>query len=185
MGYARAGFEVVGVDINPQKRYPFEFHQANALEYPLEGFDVIHASPPCQAYSKTQRIQDNKYPDLIPAIRERFKDLEIPWIIENVPGSPLQNPLVLCGLMFNLGVDRDRWFETNVSFLVDNHPPHSKPKTKMGRKPEEGKIIQVIGHFSGVDFARTAMGIDWMTGEELREAIPPAYTEYLGKQLIK
>jgi DNA (cytosine-5)-methyltransferase 1 len=124
MGYHRAGFEVVGVDINPQKHYPFEFHQGDAIEYLREQgkeFDVIHASPPCQRYSKSvKKINRKNHPDLIFNTRTQLITSCRPYIIENVPGSPLINPIVLCGTMFGLDVKRHRLFESNA--ILTNPP---------------------------------------------------------------
>ncbi len=181
MGYSRAGFEVVGVDIKPQPHYPFEFIQADAMTFPLDGFDVIHASPPCQAYTKAQRIQSRDHPDYIELLRQRFAGYT--WVIENVPGAPMPDHVTLCGVYFGLGVDRHRWFESSVPIEGTPCAGHSG-LTKMGRPPQEGKLMQVVGHFSGVKQARIAMGIDWMTRDELAEAIPPAYTEYIGRRIL-
>ena len=188
VGYHRAGFDVVGVDINPQPRYPFEFHQADALKYLLEHwqeFDAIHASPPCQAFTNAQRIQGRDHPDYVAATRSAFELVGKPWIIENVPGAPLNNPVELCGAMFGLTTYRHRLFESNVQLTTPAHPAHEAPTAKMGRRPKPGEFMHVVGHFSGVNEARHAMGIDWMTRDEMSEAIPPAFTEHLGKQLIQ
>ena len=197
MGYSRAGFEVVGVDINPQPHYPFEFHQADALTFPLDGFDAIHASPPCQAYTVANNIHGrDDHPDLLPATRQRLVASGVQWIIENVPGAPMENYVTLCGLALGLGVKRHRQFET--SFMIWNPPPcpHGHP----------GDWVSVFGHtvlerghvvgkakgggntikrrHLGTDRGREAMGIDWMTRDELSEAIPPAMTEFIGRQLV-
>jgi len=185
-GYARAGFDVVGVDISPQPRYPFEFHQGDALEFLREHghkFDAVHASPPCQAYSETRKIQNNSHPELIPPTRAALQRLGLPWVIENVPGSPLNNPVELCGAMFGLRTYRHRLFETSFPLTVPEHPAHDAPQAKMGRPPKDGDFIHVVGNFSGVEYAKAAMGIDWMNRNEMAQAIPPAYTEYLGWQL--
>ena len=193
-GYHLAGFDVVGVDIDPQPNYPFEFHQADALKYLLEHhdeFDAFHASPPCQAFTNAQKIQKNDHPDYVTAIRAAFQLISIssetkkPWVIENVPGSPLVDPVELCGAMFDgLGTYRHRLFESNVRIAAPIHPKHLVPTTKMGRAPREGEFMHVVGNFSGVAKAREAMGINWMTRDELRESIPPAYTEHVGHFLI-
>lgn len=185
-GYADAGFEVVGVDIAPQPRYPYEFHQADAIEYLRDHgheFDAIHASPPCQAFTNAQKIMGNEHPDLVEPTRELLEELGKPYVIENVPGAPLRDPVELCGAMFNLGTYRHRLFETNWELVPPPHPPHAKRTTKMGRKPVDGEMMHVVGNFSGVAQARKAMGIDWMTRDGLREAIPPAYSQYIGWQL--
>lgn len=193
-GYFRAGFNVLGVDIEPQPHYPFEFMQADALAVlaSLVGdpraldtpFVAIHASPPCQRYSHTRHIDAqsaSRYPDLIAPTRKLMKKIGLPYIIENVEGarSELENPALLCGSMFpsnNLRVYRHRLFETSFHYDSPKHSPHITPQAKMGRRPKYGQFMHVVGNFSGVPEARYAMGIPWMTRNELREAIPPAYT---------
>jgi len=187
MGYHRAGFEVVGVDINPQPHFPFEFHQADALDYPLDGFDVIHASPPCQKYSKASkqwRKLGKEYPDLIEATRYRFVNENFYYVIENVPGSPLINPILLNGSVFGMNIHKPRLFECNFKIHQPLIPKVKNP-TKMGRPIKEGDVLQPIGHFSGVWYAQKEMGIDWMGQKDLAQAIPPAYTEFIGKQLMR
>jgi DNA (cytosine-5)-methyltransferase 1 len=188
MGYHLAGFEVVGVDIDPQPRYPFEFHQADALKFLLENwqdFDAFHASPPCQAHSNAQRIMGNDHPDFIAATRSAFELIGRPWVIENVPGAPLRDPIILCGAMFGLETYRHRLFESNASLDAPPwHPEHGTPTTKMGRAPKPGEFMHIVGNFSGVDRAREVMGMDWATRDGLREAIPPAYSEWVGRQLL-
>lgn len=202
MGYARAGFEVVGVDIEPQPRYPFEFHQADALTFPLDGFDAIAASPPCQAWSSMRIMADRSARgpverlELIAPIRERLIASEVLYVIENVPGAPLIDPIRLCGSSFGLGVQRHRHFESNAFLLA---PPCAHeayglrypvalgdPRAK-GRKNSRSRFIGVYGgtHFAGESaLRREAMAIDWMTGPELTQAIPPAFTELIGLQLL-
>jgi DNA (cytosine-5)-methyltransferase 1 len=188
MGYHQAGHEVVGVDINKQKHYPFEFIQADALTVDLSDFDAIHASPPCQEYTNLKKLhQDREYPDLIDPIRERLIGAGVPYIIENVMGAPLRDPLKLCGSMFDLEVRRHRLFETN--FTV--------PQPSCDHK-KQGHVIGVYGHPGGrsarrgpgrgakngnAEDWRRAMGIDWMVVRELSQAIPPAYTRYIGQFL--
>lgn len=188
MGYHRAGFTVVGVDIAPQPRYPFAFHQRDAIDFlRVHGkrFDAIHASPPCQAFTNAQKIQNNDHPNLVDPVREVLEELGKPYVIENVVGAPLIDPVLLCGSMFpGLQVYRHRLFEANFPIDVPEHPAHVAPLTKMGRRPVDGEFMHVVGNFSGVAKAKTAMGIDWMVRDELREAIPPAYTEWIGGQLL-
>lgn len=194
-GYHRAGFEVVGVDVNPQPNYPFEFYQADALEFPLNGFDVIHASPPCQAYSPAAAVHRNRgkaYADLVGPTRARLENHSAKWVIENVPGSPLNVHLVLCGLMFGLKVFRHRYFE--LSDLVLG-PPHRSHAGKTigdgfysvaggsGRWKTWGTVQRNVSKGTVAEW-REAMGIDWMTRRELTQAIPPAYTEWIGRQWI-
>lgn len=192
MGYYRAGFkEIVGVDIKPQPRYPFTFVQADAMTFPLEGFDAIHASPPCQAYSmagQQWRSAGKEYPDLLAQTRERLERSGVPYIIENVPMAPLLNPIKLNGAMFGLKVRRVRYFEINLRgrgeiqfFLLPDDAPTN---FRMGRPIRDDEAITPVGHFSDVSRARREMEIDWMTGAELTQAIPPAYTEFLGRQLL-
>lgn len=233
MGYYRAGFEVVGVDHKPQKRYPFEFVQGDALEYAAQHghkFDAIHASPPCQAHSRiTPANSVHKHPDLIPDTRRVLGSLGLPYIIENVGGAPLQNAIMLCGSQFGLKVYRHRFFESNVYLMMPAHQPHRDNTPPAGHGVSDKGFISITsgghgipahllpvlqqimernqayidraGHsrsyvsakgfisvtgngFGAGEYARFAMGIDWMTNKELSQAIPPAYTEYLGKQLM-
>lgn len=177
MGYHRAGFDVIGVDNCPQPHYPFSFYQADALEFLAthgQEYDVIHASPPCQEYSKLKGLKTKTYPDLVDPIRIALKKTGRPWIIENVPGAPLQNALTLCGSMFGLGVRRHRLFECNPQIAF-------APFTCNHNK----KIISVVGSGYIAREGRAAMGIDWMTKKELSQAIPLAYTEYIGRTLLR
>lgn len=184
MGLARAGFEVVGVDIEPQPRYPFEFHQADALTFPLCGFDFIWASPPCQQFCALRTREDlSGYPDLIEPIRARLIASGAPYVIENVPGAPVRKDLVLCGAMFGLRSYRHRHFE--CSFPIEQ-PPHPKHQVRVNRRGENrrehwanGGFITITGDV-GTYCGPQAMGIDWMTGNEMSEAIPPAYAEWIG-----
>ena len=195
MGYHRAGFEVVGIDIKPQPRFPFEFHQADALTYPLEGFDAIHASPPCQSYSDLAKRNGNadEWPRLIDPVRNLLIKSGILYVIENVEGAPLHDPVILCGTMFpQLRVLRHRLFEANFPIAVPPHGNHplvhtfDKRKNHYGKTDEWKDFVQVTGGGNcTLAAAREAMGIDWMTKTEINEAIPPAYTEYIGGWLIK
>ncbi len=191
MGLHRAGFEVVGVDIEHQKHYPFEFHQGDALTYPLDGFDCYWASPPCQAYSRSRNNGSCKNaPDLIPETRRLLCQTGKPYIIENVEGAPLITPARLCGASFGLGVsgfdlNRHRLFESNFPILTS--PCQHK----------RGFTIGVYGHGTNsyhcnkfgrcvkTDEMRIAMGIGWMNDRELTQAIPPAYSEFLGKYMMQ
>lgn len=189
-----AGFDFVrGVDIKPQPRYcGDEFIQADALEYlqsliesgEVVEFDAIHASPPCQAYTKARRLQGNQHPDLIQDTRRLLDETGLPYVIENVPGAPMVNPVSLTGQMFGLNVERERWFECKGFDMPFNLIPPRRRQVKMGRTVADGAVIQVVGHFSNVPYARKAMAIDWMTQGELAQAIPPAYTEHIGRQLL-
>lgn len=188
MGYHRAGFEMTGVDNRPQPRYPFRFVQADALEYVAEHgheFSAIFASPPCQAYSVTNNIwkTTDKHPELIEPTRDALNEIGVPWVIENVPGAPLRTSVVLCGAMFGLRVYRHRLFESSTLIFQPPHPKHVE-RASYGRTPKNGEFYTISGHFGGVDGAREAMGIDWMTRDELSQAIPPAYTEFIGCQLL-
>lgn len=217
MGYYRAGFDVVGIDIKPMPRYPFEFHQADALEYcAAHGaeFDAIHASPPCQLYSTMTngRWQDRlqNHPDLIKPTRDLLIAIGKPFDIENVEGarSKLINPILLCGTMFGLKTKsgsqlrRHRYFEVRDLFLWTPTCQHDSGSAigvyGGGQNPARKRpaTIGVWGHAGGasnrdglIQFGtqdrRDAMGIDWMSGDELSEAIPPAYTEFIGKHLIE
>lgn len=190
MGYHHAGFEVVGVDIKSQKHYPFEFHQTDALEFLTKygrEYDVIHTSPPCQHYSTTRSIrrkEGREYPDLVGSVRELLRKTGRPYVIENVPGAPLINPIMLCGVGFGLKVYRHRLFESNVFMMQPAHARHPEIIPRCGRGASGLGYICVAGHLAQVDMARKAMDIDWMTRDELSQAIPPAYTEFVGKQLM-
>jgi DNA (cytosine-5)-methyltransferase 1 len=187
-GYADAGFRVIGVDIAPQPRYPYSFWQRDALEFVrIHGrhFDAIHASPPCQAYSNAQKIQDNEHPDLIGPVREALLELGKPYVIENVPSAPLLDPVELCGAMFpGLHTYRHRLFESNFELDVPEHPEHVHRTVKMGRALQPGDWYHAVGNFSNVAYVRENMGVPWMNRDGIRECIPPAYAEYIGRQLM-
>jgi DNA (cytosine-5)-methyltransferase 1 len=187
-GYVDAGFDVVGVDIEDQPRYPYDFHQADALEYLEKNhhkFDAVHASPPCQNYTKARVLQNNEHPDLIGPTRDLLDQIGKPYIIENVPHSPLKNHIILCGQMFDIMTYRHRWFESNVDLVAPEHPKHKWVNNKMGRMPKPDEAMYIVGNFTGVARAKEIMKIDWMNREGLRESIPPVYSEYLGKQLLQ
>lgn len=200
MGYHRAGFEVVGVDIQPQPNYPFEFIQADVFDFLndasdpdlcpghegghcLNEFDVIHASPPCQRYSVASSNKAD-YPDLYEPIRTRLSFLTTPWVIENVIGAPYASGFVLCGSMFNLPVRRHRNFETSWLHLMGLRCDHAN----------QGRAITITGHGGGVESKHSKkgiraewpeyMGMLWATPKECTQAIPPAYTEYIGRELL-
>jgi DNA (cytosine-5)-methyltransferase 1 len=187
-GYRLAGFEVVGVDIRPQPKNPHPFVLADALEYlKAHGheYDAIHASPPCQAYTKAGkqwRKEGREYPDMIEATREALESTGKPWVIENVPGAPLRNPVLLNGSTFGIRVHRPRYFETSFPLEQPEVPPMTP--VKMGRPIREGDIVQPVGHFSGVRYAAREMGLPWMGQAELAQAIPPAYTKYVGEAIL-
>lgn len=190
MGYYRAGFDVTGVDITPQPKYPFDFIQHDALDYAqAKGylFDVIHASPPCQAYS-TITPDQSKHKDLIADTRNLIAGLTRGYVIENVPGAPLIQPYVmLCGTMFDLLIERHRHFECFPPILFAPRPCwHVRKVVKHGRKPDRDRhYAAVTGHFSDVEFAKQAMGIHWLGQKGLAQAIPPAYTQWIGNQILK
>jgi DNA (cytosine-5)-methyltransferase 1 len=217
MGYSRAGFDVVGVDIAKQPHYPFEFIQADALDvlewltdyatfrmdedrYPLDltTFEAIHASPPCQAFTAYRRTGNvGEYPDLIAPTRGLLEATGLAWVMENVAGAPLIEPLMLCGSMFDLDVQRHRYFESNVRLASPAWPCRHKiwaPDRYPG-----GRSVERTGSSRGLvrscveigswdiplPVQQRAMGIDWMTLEELSEAISPDFTQYIGAQLMQ
>lgn len=193
-GYQFAGFEVVGVDIKKQKRYPYEFIQADCLELMkdiefLKSFDVIAASPPCQTHSITQHLRNAQGKstdkvDLIPQTRKALIASGKPYVIENVPGAPLIEPIQMCGSYFGLKVRRHRRFESNLPIVGSpcKHKEQGKPVGVYGSMRDE---IPGGGHTAKtIEQAREAMGIDWMIWGELVEAIPPIYTQEIGKQLL-
>jgi DNA (cytosine-5)-methyltransferase 1 len=194
MGYHRAGFDVVGVDIAPQPHYPFGFHQADALTFPLEGFDAIHASPPCQDHSamRTMTNRDNGTGYMLAAMRKRLNSASGAWVIENVPGAPMRADYRLCGCMFDLpGLRRERWFETSWrGFDLRSPCYHTGDLVTVAggggetSQSERARRKRLGIPSSTIEDKRKAMGIDWMARGELAQAIPPAYTEYLGSQMI-
>jgi DNA (cytosine-5)-methyltransferase 1 len=190
VGYHRAGFDVVGVDNRPQPHYPYEFVQADALEFPLDGFDAIHASPPCQAYSTaTPNDRRHGHPDLYRQTRDRLRSIDVPWVIENVIGAPYRSGFVLCGSMFGLQVRRHRNFETSFAVLAPACDHRG-----------QGQPLGVYGHGGGTKATRPGggnrgvkarprefadlMGMPWATPREIVQAIPPAYTQWIGEQLL-
>jgi len=215
MGYSRVGFdEIVGVDNRPQRNYPFTFVLGDALEYLRKyggEFDFIHASPPCQAFSALKTMPNaREHPNLVEPTRELLIEIGKPWVIENVPGAPLRNPITLCGSSFRLGLDnaraelrRHRLFETSFDILLVPPCQHGwSADSKVvgvcgghGRDRRRVRSVNVYGHAGGksnrdgtqqfsTDERKQAMGIDWMTGNELSQAIPPAYTEWIGRQFL-
>jgi DNA (cytosine-5)-methyltransferase 1 len=190
MGYYRAGWTVTGVDIAPQPNYPFRFYRYDALRFPIEGFDAVHASPPCQAYSVLRYGDD--HPDLIPQTRTLLESTGLPFIIENVGHAPLRRPVQLCGSSFGLRVRRHRLFESNCmlrGMRCDHAWQDADPIYEVwnhGSMKRTG-VAYVFGHGGAKAVAHwsAAMGIDWMTKAELAEAIPPAFTEHLGRQLLE
>jgi len=186
MGYYRAGFEVVGVDIKPQPHYPFEFHQADALVFPLEGYDAYHASPPCQSYSISRFMQGVKGSDkLIPESRSRLASTGLPFVIENVRGSGLESPIELSGMSFGLKIIRRRLFELHGFDILFVPAPHQVRNYRAeGYLPYHHGTSVKRGHLPNIwtkPRLEAAMQIDWMDIKELTQAIPPAYTEYIGK----
>jgi DNA (cytosine-5)-methyltransferase 1 len=191
-GYMLAGFHVTGVDLKAQPRYRGDvFIQADALEFVAkhgDQFDVIHASPPCQAYSVTRSLTTTRHPQLIAAVRQALQAAGCLYVIENVEGAPLQNALMLCGTMFpGLHVYRHRLFEVSPTLFFPpftcNHGAIVAPSKGMYHTLEKYRIITCVGHNFQAEAGRKAMGIDWMTRTELAQAIPPAYTQWIGEQL--
>jgi DNA (cytosine-5)-methyltransferase 1 len=198
MGYHRAGFDVCGVDIDPQPHYPFKFVQADALSYLAEHwreYDAFHASPPCQKFTTLQNVNrarglDNDHPDFIEATRRVLIATGKPYVIENVQGAPLLMQIIICGHSVGLPrLARHRHFESNI--LLFSTPCTHRGKDSVGVyglrpdghrvSPRGQKLTRVA---SSITEARDAMGIDWMDWHELKEAIPPAYTEFIGRQIL-
>lgn len=205
MGLHQAGFDVTGVDIEPQPRYPFRFIQADALTFPLDGFDFIWASPPCQAYSALKTMLNRReHPELVEIVRNLLMARGTPWVIENVFGAPLKNPLMLCGSHFGLKssngyeLRRHRYFESNFMMMNGHICKHgaktvgvygSKARDIALEKRHYSKDKATRGKPEGVVLPKEvgfeAMGIDWMNQAELSEAIPPAYSKYIGEAAMK
>lgn len=206
MGYHRAGFdEIIGVDIVPRPNYPFTFVQADAFEYmknaDLSDVDFIHASPPCQCYTSLKYLSgdvekwEEDHPDLVAKTRKVLEATGKPYIIENVVGAPLKNPIKLCGSQFeNLYTQRPRLFESNIPLQPKDTPVVKHKTLGLGKGLGEDGFITVAGKRipNGMNEVQARLyygfalgGIDWMTHEELTQAIPPVYTEFLGKQVIR
>lgn len=210
MGYHQAGFDVLGVDINPQPNYPFEFIQADAVEFLRDEVlgtwpttavawrqvtAAIHTSPPCQAYTSltqgTNAGKSDRYPDLLPPTRELLDEIGLPYVIENVVGAPLIGPVRLCGSSFGIGVRRHRLFEmSEPPVFVPPCAHHLQPEpldvtgggpSRIGRTRTGGGVSRKPRTLRD---AQRAMGIEWMTRAELNESIPPAYTSWIGQQLL-
>lgn len=188
MGLHRAGFDVTGVDIKPQPRYPFKFIQADAMTFPLEGFDFIWASPPCQHYtSMNNRFKHDgrKHPDLVDAVREKLTATGKPYVIENVYGAPLQRgALLLCGSMFGLNLGergylrRHRYFESNF-FIWQPECQHEGKGRALGVGGHGANNWEGGGIMLAADDAREIMQVPWMTRDGAAQAIPPAYAEFI------
>ncbi|HXI68294.1 MAG TPA: DNA cytosine methyltransferase [Steroidobacteraceae bacterium] len=209
MGYHRAGFEVVGVDIKPQPNYPFEFVQDDALLFMREArftrlcetFDAIHASPPCQLFTRANggwvgRLSDDRHADLITPTRELLEATGLPYVIENVVGAPLRDPVTICGTTLGLNVKRHRLFESNCPLMVPPCSGHERDYVicfgggvrgrthQLGRTPNNsGPILR--RPTLPLKQGQEAMEIGWMDRHELSQAIPPAYTELIGHQLLQ
>lgn len=193
MGYHRAGFdEIVGVDIKSQPRYPFQFVQGDALEFCASfgaGFDAIHASPPCQVFSRAAQSQRNNgkiYVNLLVPSRDSLIARNKPWVIENVPGAPMRSDFVICGCRVGLQLRRIRFFETSwngFDLIAPCH--HIGPVVSVVGHGTPSWVRKKLGYNPTIQQYRDAMGIHWMNRDELSQAIPPAYTEYIGKQLLQ
>lgn len=189
VGYWLAGYDVVGVDLHPQPRYPFTFIQGDAVDF-IRGhghrFDLIAGSPPCQRYSACQRIQGREHPDLIAPTRAAMQSTGRPWVIENVPdaAAELRDPVMLCGTAFGLRTYRHRLFESGGGLVLPrpDRCRHDRPVAKMGRPRKPGEMAHYVGNFSGVQEAREDLGVPWMSRDGIRECIPPVYARWVGEQ---
>lgn len=190
MGLHRAGFDVTGIDINPQPRYPFHFIQDDATSpsVDLREFDLIWASPPCQRFTMAQNAAKNAHahPDHIPAIRAMLRASGVPYAIENVVGAPLENPAVLCGLAFGLRVKRHRLIESSFFVMTPPCPSHHQDYFVIfGDEVRNRRKGDAAGRKNKIAEGRKAMGIDWMTRGELSESIPPAYSEFIAREFLR
>ena len=190
MGYHRAGFDVTGVDIEPQPRYPFKFIQADAFEFFAKHgheFDIVVGGPMCRDHTPLTSVAGFTGTGWqLAATEKMFVESGMPYVLENVPASPLKADIVLCGGMFGLRTYRHRKFKSNIPLTAPEHPKHViLTATKQRRKRwDEGWHVSITGDV-GTYVGPEAMGIDWMNGNELSQAIPPAYTEHIGRQLIE
>ena len=189
-GLAAAGFDVTGVDKDPQPHYPYRFIQADALTVDLAGYDFFWASPPCQRYSPLAHLHHIDYPDLVAPTRERLLGTGKPFIIENVPGAPLLNPITLCGTMFGLKIRRHRLFECHPP-VYPLLPPCACAGRSGFTNAHRGvssldfgaRLLSIAGHNFHVEEAREVMHLPWMTQDGLREAIPPIYATFLATEI--
>jgi DNA (cytosine-5)-methyltransferase 1 len=196
MGYYRAGFDIIGIDIEPQPNYPFPFIQDDAIRLLTHGTiaehyaDAIHASPPCQDHSKLANLPGRGAHGtgwMLAATREVLSATGVPWVIENVPGAPMRSDFRLCGCMFLSlpGLRRERWFETSWGgFDLRSPCSHMDETVTVAGHPGGSSTRDGSRGFGDTAAWKRAMGIDWMTAKELAQAIPPAYTEYIGAQLL-
>jgi DNA (cytosine-5)-methyltransferase 1 len=188
VGLYRAGYDVIGVDIDPQPRYPFPFIQADVMQIDFSRFDLAWASPPCQKFCRLNTREDlSGYPDLIEPVRAKLIASGIPYVIENVPEAPIRCDLMLCANMFGLRSYRHRHFECSFPIEQPAHPEHKIRVNRRGENRREhwanGGFMTITGDV-GVYCGPGAMGIDWMSGNEMSEAIPPAYSEYVGRAAL-
>lgn len=202
MGYHLAGFDVTGVDIVKMDRYPFEFVRASALSLPLSylaQFDVIAASPPCKVHTAMKMFSSSHHKDLVPATRSLLNFSGKPWVMENVPGAPMIDPITLCGSMFGLFVRRHRLFESNVALTQPTCRHAEQKAASPGFKvlqyhsgsPREhtSSVVSVYGRGNGygegeTELWRKVMDMPWASKDGLAQAIPPAYTKFIGSQLM-
>lgn len=193
-GYARAGWEVTGVDIYPQEHYPYPFIQADALAFPLDGYDAIHASPPCQHWTMYRNVRKDirtRYEDLVAPTRERLEASGVPYVIENVPGAPLENPVRLCGTSFGIPVRRHRLFELGRWKLAEipacDHGRFTERRFPGSSNRPNGRTVCNIGEYRvPLRVQKECMEVDWpVTLHELSEMVPPCYTRFLGAKLLE
>jgi len=213
-GYHKAGFDIIGVDSRPQPLYPFEFIQDDAMDvlktlrghdaiYMGRKVDIIHLSPPCKAHTRAKHIREaqgheSSEPNLLTPSLRLLEDVWTPWIVENVPGAPMPKELMLCGSMFGLKVRRHRWFCAHRDFFlyppgVCDHGAQGKPigvyhtmnDTVQGKDNKRGGYVIGGSTAKTLEEGQEAMGINWMTWKPLTQAIPPAYTKYIGGIMMR
>lgn len=190
-GYDTAGWRVIGFDIAPQPRYPFEFHQADALAVDLSGADALHASMPCERWALASRYTSGaRWPDLITPLRPRLNGSGKPWVMENVPGAPVRPDVALCGCFFGLEVPggqllRERWFECSFPVVAElpEHDHHA-PAISIAGHGTPAWQRRITGHVP-VAVWRQVMGVGWTTRAELAQAVPPAYGLFMGTLLMQ
>jgi DNA (cytosine-5)-methyltransferase 1 len=201
MGWHLAGFDVTGVDKDPQPRYPFPFIQGDAVEYIRahgHEYDVVAGSPPCQWYSRTWKIQQREHPALIGPTREAMQSTGRPWVMENVEEArdDMRSPVMLCGASFALHTYRHRLLEASFPLTAPEHREHAHPVVKMGRplksraqyaalgQDRDGDWYHAVGNFSNVPYVKADMGVPWMSRDGIRECIPPVYGYWVALQFL-